>query len=668
MPILPLPPSSPLVTATSHHAPVMVVAGAGLRRLTAVHTVRSGLDLGTLTTTDDVAVAGSSNHSRGSSPTLVTVRTAQRTGHHYMDAAFSADPTMRDATSQRESYWEELFHSCRGERRPSGLEQCLDKLEDANQSLREDLELADDRLTQERARAACSDETIESLERRVADLQRELRAAREPRGFPDRGVASFPQWGRGGVDTPANFPSQRPQDGQGNAVAGPSTSREQPTPSREQAQAATRGQEVRPLETEARPSTSGPTTGEPSSRPSRPRSFSDTLLNATAMRLIGDSVVLTVDKREFAFSGEAAKKATVAYQKRHMPPVSLRVRHWGDWASPTDVQRYGQMLATASELGKNLSDAQAYGLARWRGLSRHNPVTGPSMGPAQVPGAPTPPTTTRGIASSHTGPTPGTRAPKVAQPTYNDPPSAWMEWLKVYDCHRTGVLVYEDGTRSVRAMRGSMLMACMQPSVGSSSSRQHFIQQAALLLMLPGQYRAITERFDISISATHGISGYYLERGGRRVLVRLYARPPPAHQRYPLPEVIRQGLQAYEIRVRSAELATWYIEVLPSGMAPALSRVGPALVEAFAVPSGTVVPPGEANSTHAAHIPGPQDQDQEMDGPPVSSESGAVEPSLGNTTVTVVPPGVVPMEVEPGELPSASEPELAQEGEGVKGA
>ncbi|KAF9231802.1 hypothetical protein BU15DRAFT_68033 [Melanogaster broomeanus] len=120
----------------------------------------------------------------------------------------------------------------------------------------------------------------------------------------------------------------------------------------------------------------------------------------------------------------------------------------------------------------------------------------------------------------------------------------------------------------------------------------------------------------------------------------------------PLSEVICQGLQEYEIRVCSAELATW---------------VGPALIEAFIVPSGTVVPPGEANSTHAVHIPGSQDQDQHMEGPPASSEPGMAEPHLGATATIVVPPVAVPMDVELGELPSASEPELAQEGEGVKG-
>ncbi|KAF9235163.1 hypothetical protein BU15DRAFT_65069 [Melanogaster broomeanus] len=551
MPILPLPHSSPLVTAMSHHAPMMVMASTGLRRLTAVLVVRSGPDLGTLTMTDDVAMAGSSNHSRGSSPTLVT-----------------------------ECAW-----------------------------------------------AACSDETIESLERRVADLQHELQAAQEPRGFPDHGFASFPQWGRGRGEYPSNFPAR-----------GLKTVKAM----RQGAQAATQGQEVRLLETEARSSASGLTMKEPSSCPKPSKiiqwhtaEWSEDKPNTddaesdwspvTTMRSIGNSVVLTINKIEFAFSGEAAKKATVAYQKHHMPPVSLRVRHWGDSASPlmgrssegSQVQRYGQMLATASELGKNLSDAQAYGLARWRGLSRHNPVTGPSMGPAQ------------GIVSGHTGPAPGARVPKVPQPTYNDPPSVWTEWLKVYDHHRAGVLVYEDGTHSVHAMWGSMLMSHMQPSVGTSSSRQHFIQQAALLLMLPGQYRAITKRFDISISATCAV-GPIRNFGPNSGVIDITRAM--AYQGVTWIEAdnafIRQGLQVYEIRVCSAELATWYIEVLPSGMAPALSRVGPALVKAFAVPSGMVVPPGEANSTHTAHIPGPQDQDQDMDGPPVLSEPGMVEPSL----------------------------------------
>ncbi|KAF9231786.1 hypothetical protein BU15DRAFT_68035 [Melanogaster broomeanus] len=105
-------------------------------------------------------------------------------------------------------------------------------------------------------------------------------------------------------------------------------------------------------------------------------------------------------------------------------------------------------------------------------------------------------------------------------------------------------------------------------------------------------------------------------------------------------------------------------------MALAFSRMGPTLVEAFTAPSRLMVPPDEANSTHTVPIPGlqdqNQDQDQDMDGVPVSSEPGVVEPSLGNITTIVGPPIVVPMDVELGELPPVSKPELTQEGEGVK--
>jgi hypothetical protein len=492
-------------------------------------------------------------------------------------------------------------------------------------------------------------------------------------------------------------------------------------------QAAPKEQDSRPLGTEARPSISDPTTKEPSSRPKPTKiiqqytaEWSEDEPNtddaesdwspATAMRSVGDSVVLTVDKREYAFSGEAAKKATVAYQKGHLPPVSLGVRHWGDSASPltvsdvdrlfanardgrakaaSQVQRYGQMLATALELGRTLSDAQVYGLARWRGLSGLRSATGPSTRPAQVSGAPNPPTATRSSAPGRIGPSSGAKAPKIAQPTYNDPPAAWTEWLRAYDRHRAGVLVYEDGTRSVRSMRGSMLMSRMQPSGGNSGSRQHFMQQSALLLMMPGQYRAITERFEISISATRAVGPMQIfgPNSGvidiARAMARqgvtwteaddacLYGRTLAQHlltRDAPLPEAIRQVLQEYETRVRSADLATWYIEMLPEGMAPALSRAGPALVEAFAAPSGTVVPPGEANSTHMGSVHGLQEQDQDMDGPPASSELGQVESGSGSTTVLVGPPIAVPMDVEPGELPPVSEPRSAQEGEGVKGA
>jgi hypothetical protein len=136
---------------------------------------------------------------------------------------------------------------------------------------------------------------------------------------------------------------------------------------------------------------------------------------------------------------------------------------------------------------------------------------------------------------------------------------------------------------------------------------------------------------------------------------------------------IHQVLQEYEIRVRSVELATWYIEMLPSGMAASLPRVGPALEAAFAVPGGMVVPPGEANSTRAGLIHGPPDQDQDMDGPPASSENGATESSLASATTLVGPPIAEPMQVEVevpprslGVPPLSSEPESAQEGESVK--
>ncbi|KAF9235986.1 hypothetical protein BU15DRAFT_64358 [Melanogaster broomeanus] len=151
----------------------------------------------------------------------------------------------------------------------------------------------------------------------------------------------------------------------------------------------------------------------------------------------------------------------------------------------------------------------------------------------------------------------------------------------------------------------------------------------------------------------------------------LYSRTLAQHlltRDAPLPDNIHQVLQEYELRVLSAELAAWYVEELPAGMAPTLSRVGPALVEAFGASSGTLVPPGEASSTHEGPIPSPQDQDHDMEGPPAPPVMGTIGPDTGNTPTTSGPLVAEPMIVEPGELIQSVELELAQEGEGVKGA
>ncbi|KIJ09469.1 hypothetical protein PAXINDRAFT_157883 [Paxillus involutus ATCC 200175] len=207
-------------------------------------------------------------------------------------------------------------------------------------------------------------------------------------------------------------------------------------------------------------------------------------------------------------------------------------------------------------------------------------------------------------------------------------------------------------------MRGLMLMACLQPGGSNSSTQQHFMQQSALLLMLPGKYRAITERYNISISLM-------CVPWGEADNACLYDRTLARHLLIgdaPLSDTICQALQGYELHVSSADLAAWYGEDLPSGLAPAPALVGLALVEAFATPSGTVVSPGEASNPP---VPGPQDQDQDMGGPPAPSETGTALPSSSDTMV-VGHVATELMEVESPLTLISSEPELAQEGAGVR--
>ncbi|KAF8833935.1 hypothetical protein BDN67DRAFT_1017036 [Paxillus ammoniavirescens] len=550
---------------------------------------------------------------------------------------------MCKATFQCELYWEDLVLSHRGKHRSSPLERRVDEIKGENQGLCEDLDLADEQLAQEHEWATLSDETIVSLEHHVASLQDELVArqhelttAREqPR---DHGAPSFPQWGRGQGAYPSNFSNSRPQ---GNVFTAPLTVqlREQPA-----------------FPWEIPPTNLHEDADNDWSPP-------------TQMRSVGNSVILTIDKQQFEFSGEAAKNAQSAYQKGHLPPVSQGVKHFGNLAIPlttndidrllaharegrgkaiSQVEQYGHMLTTASERGVPLSDVQLYGLACWRELGMHNASARPSMRP-------------------------GTRAPRIAQPTYNDHPSAWTEWLRAYDCHRAGVLINNDGG-------------------GNSSTRQHFMQQSNLLLMLPGQNQAITERFNISISLMHVLGpmqnfgpnlgmidiarelAYQGFPWGEVDDVCLYGRTLTRHlltADAPLLDTIHQVLQGYKLRVSSADLTAWYGEDLPSGMAPAPALVGPALVKAFATSSRTVVPPvyHEASNHSAGHsllpIPGPQDQDQDMGGPTASSETGAANSSSSDTTVVdhIV---AEPMEVESPLSLLSSEPELSQEGAGVR--
>ncbi|KAF8835107.1 hypothetical protein BDN67DRAFT_984846 [Paxillus ammoniavirescens] len=235
-----------------------------------------------------------------------------------------------------------------------------------------------------------------------------------------------------------------------------------------------------------------------------------------------------------------------------------------------------------------------------------------------------------------------------------------------------------------------MLMTRMQPGGGNSSTRQHFMQQSALLLMLPGQYRAITERFNISISSTRvlgpmqnfgpnsgmiDIAHALVYRGvpwGEVDDACLYGRTLARHLLTgdtPLSDTIRQALQGYELHISSADLTAWHGEDLPSGMAPAPALVGPALIEAFTAPSGTVIPPSEASNPSTGHsllpVPGSQDQDQDMGGPTAPSETGATHLSSSDTAV-VGHVTAEPMEVESPLSLLSSEPELAQEGAGVR--
>ncbi|KAF9237936.1 hypothetical protein BU15DRAFT_62786 [Melanogaster broomeanus] len=548
----------PVVATASHRELAMVVAIANPHLLTVALVVRNGPSPRSQTITINTVVVGSLSHRPGSSPTQVT----------------------------RESYWEEhILRHC-VERHSSGLEQCVDELEGENQVLHEDLDDADDRLTQEWAQAVRSDQTIESLEWHVSTLQDELTAHQHelaaawqpPR---DHGFPSIPQ----------------SQDGNGsgtsNAGAGPSNSREWSALPQEPIQTTLRGQEVK-LQgkvPEARPSASGSMTMETSSCPKPTKDepvsedYDDDASPPTVMQSVDDSVVLTINKRDVAFSGEAAKRARSAYQKGHIAPISQGVRHFRDSASPLMISDVDRLFANArNSRAKVISQAQWY---------------------------------------------------------------------------------------------GHMLAMAF------------FMQQSALLLMMPGQYRAITERFNISIAAVHAIGPMqnFGPNSNMIDLVRvmayrgvtwteaddacLYGCTLAQHLltgNTPLPDNICRVLQEYELRVLSADLTTWYIEELPAGMAPALSRVGPALVEAFGTSSGMVVSPGEASSTHEGPIPGPQDQDHDMEGPPAPPVMGTIGPDTGNTSTMSGPLIAEPMIIEPGELIQSVEPGLAQEGEGVKGS
>ncbi|KAF8835364.1 hypothetical protein BDN67DRAFT_984666 [Paxillus ammoniavirescens] len=491
--------------------------------------------------------------------------------HHYMDAAFSVDAMMCEATSQRKSYWEDLVLSRRGECHLSGLKQRVDELK-----------------------------------------------------------------GQAGGSTATSGPM----------MMVPSSC---PKPTKITQRYTAEWSEDEPMSEDADNDWSPP----------------------TQMRSVGDSVILTMNKQQFVLSGEAAKNARSAYQKGHLPPISQGIKHFGDLATPlttndvdrlfaharegrgkaiSQVKQYGHMLTTASERGMPLSDAQLYGRACWRGLGVHNALARPSTRPGQVSGAPNPSLMARSSAPGHTGPSSGTRAPRIAQPTYNDHPSAWTEWLRAYDHHCMGVLVNNNGTRSLRSMRGSMWW------------------------QLEHQTALHATRFNISISLMHvlGPMQNFGPNSGMIDIARalvyrgvpwgevddacLYGRTLARHLLTgdaPLSDTICQALQGYELCISSADLAAWYGENLPSGMAPAPALVGPALIEAFAAPSRTVVPPS------------PQDQDQDMGGPTAPSETGATHLSSSDTTV-VGHVAAEPMEVESPLSLLSSEPELAQEGAGVR--
>ncbi|KIJ05008.1 hypothetical protein PAXINDRAFT_21713 [Paxillus involutus ATCC 200175] len=200
-------------------------------------------------------------------------------------------------------------------------------------------------------------------------------------------------WGRGWGAYPSNFPSLRPQ---GSAFAAPSTVREQPALPQEVPPTTSKGEGA----SEARSSTSDSMTKGPSSRSkptkatqwytaewSEDEPVSDDTNNnwstLTQMRSVGNSVVLTINKWEFVFSGEAAKNAQSTYQKGHLPPISQGMKHFRDSATPLTTDAIDRLFAHAREgrgkaRGMPLSDHVDGALHEtWSGLwSTKSPVNG----------------------------------------------------------------------------------------------------------------------------------------------------------------------------------------------------------------------------------------------------------------------------------------------------
>ncbi|KIJ19349.1 hypothetical protein PAXINDRAFT_7834 [Paxillus involutus ATCC 200175] len=278
--------------------------------------------------------------------------------HHYMDAALSADATMHEATSQ----WNQsslcvqhrvtthpITPTCT--QRPAHEGSIRPRAYPIRPEL--SLSFTDPRVC---PRTAHSAHALVQPDELVA-RQHELTTAQEQP--QDHGASSFPQWGRGQGAYPSNFSSSRPQ---GSAFTAPSTAREQPALPREVPPTTSKGEGT----SEVCSSTSDSTTKGPSSRSkptkatqwytaewSEDEPASDDANNdwsaLTQMRSVGDSVILTINKWEFVFSGEAAKNARSAYQKGHLPPVSQGMKHFGNSATPLTMDAINRLFAHARE-------------------------------------------------------------------------------------------------------------------------------------------------------------------------------------------------------------------------------------------------------------------------------------------------------------------------------
>ncbi|KIJ20700.1 hypothetical protein PAXINDRAFT_152540 [Paxillus involutus ATCC 200175] len=223
----------------------------------------------------------------------------------------------------------------------------------------------------------------------------------------------------------------------------------------------------------------------------------------------------TTGPHQVLCAGEASQWAVNTYQKGHVALMSKGICHLGDYSTlmcipdvnklfmeakkgqrfgPAHLKKHGAILLHTSERGVPLSAAQRYALDRWRrsGLCQtvHQPLPGmPVLAPMRAP-----------TNTHHPDPVTKVREPKLPQPTHADTPKMWTAWLKWYNHPRADVVVDADGNHGVWSMQGALLVAQLQPNHNGSSICQHLQQQVILLLMLPGQYCALTERHNIEIT------------------------------------------------------------------------------------------------------------------------------------------------------------------------